>query len=46
VFRSVLESSLWPLGFPGDEVDDVRVSSCRGCFVGSLLGDNIFPHGG
>jgi hypothetical protein len=38
--------SLQRLGLPGDEVDDARVGSCRGCFVGSLLGDDAFPCGG
>jgi hypothetical protein len=32
-------------GLPGDEVDDAWVGSCRNCFVGSLLGDDIFPRG-
>jgi hypothetical protein len=38
--------SLQHPGLPADEVDDVRVNSCRGCFVGSLLGDDTFPCGG
>jgi hypothetical protein len=48
VFGSVLESSgcsLWLLSLPSDEVDGARVGSCRGCFVGSLLGDDAFPRG-
>jgi hypothetical protein len=48
VFGSVLESSgcsLRLLSLPSDEVDGARVGSCRGCFVGSLLGDDAFPRG-
>jgi hypothetical protein len=33
-------------GLPGDEVDDTQVDPCRGSFVGSFLGGDIFPRGG
>jgi hypothetical protein len=50
VFRSILESSKLPLSVPqalhGCEVNDDRVGSWRGCLARSLLGDNVFPHGG
>jgi hypothetical protein len=48
-FGSVLESSRCSLclpSLPDDEVDNVRVSSWRDCFVVSLLGDDAFPRGG
>jgi hypothetical protein len=50
VFRHVLESSRLPLSIPhalhGSEVNGVRVGSWRDCLVRSLLGDDVFPHGG
>jgi hypothetical protein len=49
VFGPILESSRCSLrlpGLPGNEVDEARVGSCRGCFVGSLLGGDAFPRGG
>jgi hypothetical protein len=48
-FGSVLESSrcfLCLSSLPDDDVDDVRVSSWRDCFVVYLLGDDAFPRGG
>jgi hypothetical protein len=53
VFGSVLESSSSIFGcslrlpsLPGDEVDDTRVGSYRGCFMGSFLSGDVFQHGG
>jgi hypothetical protein len=50
VFRHVLESSELRLSIPRalyvSEVNGARVGSWRGSLVRSLLGDDIFPHGG
>jgi hypothetical protein len=49
VVGSVLESSRCSLqvpGLPDYDVDEARVDSCRGCFLGSLLSSDAFPHGG
>jgi hypothetical protein len=46
VFLWPFGCSLWLLGLPGDEVDDTQVGSCRGCFVGSFLGGEVYPCGG
>jgi hypothetical protein len=50
VFGPILESSRLSLslcssGFPGSEVNDVQVDSCRGCFMMSWIGSHFFQRG-
>jgi hypothetical protein len=49
VFGPVLKSFRLPLTIPqalhGSGENGAQVSFCRGCLVGSLLGDDVFPCG-